>query len=82
MYTYFEVITMAISKRIKALLLESDKKQSDLMEILDMSSKQSLSNKFSNERWSAKDLVKIAEYCGCKVGFILPNGQCICIDDE
>lgn len=75
------VITMSISKRIKALLLETDKKQSDLMEVLDMSSKQSLSNKFSNERWSATDLLKIADYCGCKLAFILPNGEQIIITE-
>ncbi len=73
---------MAISKKVKALLLEMDKKQSDLMEVLDMSSKQSLSNKFTNERWSAEDLVKIADYCGCKLAFILPSGERIVIDIE
>lgn len=73
---------MAISKKVKALLLEMDKKQSDLMEVLGMSSKQSLSNKFTNERWSAEDLVKIADYCGCKLAFILPSGERITIDIE
>nr|DAL20489.1 MAG TPA_asm: SOS-response transcriptional repressor [Caudoviricetes sp.] len=73
---------MAISKRIKALLLETDKKQSDLQEVLDMSSKQSLSNKFANERWSAADLVKVAEYCGCQLAFLMPDGKKIIIDAE
>lgn len=82
MYSCREVIIVAISKRIKALLLETDKKQSDLMEVLDMSSKQSLSNKFSNERWSADDLVRVAEYCGCKLAFLMPDGQKIIIDAE
>lgn len=81
-YIRCEVIVMAISKKVKALLLEMDKKQSDLMEVLDMSSKQSLSNKFTNERWSAEDLVKIADYCGCKLAFILPSGERIAIDIE
>lgn len=71
---------MGVSKKIKALLSECEKKQSDLMEILDMSSKQSLSNKFSNERWSADDLIKIAEYCNCKLAFMLPNGERIVLD--
>lgn len=71
---------MAISKKIKSLLMVTDKKQSDLMEVLDMSSKQSLSNKFSNERWSADDLAKIAEFCGCKLAFVLPNGERIVLD--
>ena len=73
---------MAISKRIKALLLETDMKQSDLMGVLDMSSKQSLSNKFTNERWSADDLVKIADFCGCKLAFVLQDGKQIVIDND
>lgn len=73
---------MAASKKIKALLAQTDKKQADLLEVLDISSKQSLSNKFSNERWSADDLVKIAEFCGCKLAFILPSGERIVIEAE
>lgn len=73
---------MAASKRIKALLAQTDKKQADLLEVLDISSKQSLSNKFTNERWSADDLVKIAEFCGCKLAFILPSGERIVIEAE
>lgn len=81
MYRIYEVIVLAISKKIKALLAEVDKKQSDLLDVLDISSKQSLSNKFSNERWSADDLEKIAEFCGCKLAFVLPNGERIVISD-
>lgn len=73
---------MAASKKIKALLAQTDKKQADLLEVLDISSKQSMSNKFTNERWSADDLVKIAEFCGCKLAFILPSGERIVIETE
>lgn len=73
---------MAISKKIKSLLMETDKKQSDLVEVLGMGSKQSLSNKFTHERWSAEDLVKIADFCGCKLAFALPNGERIVIDAD
>lgn len=73
---------MAISKKIKSLLAETDKKQADLLEILDISSKQSLSNKFTNERWSAEDLSKIADFCGCKLAFVLPSGERIVINDD
>lgn len=73
---------MAASKKIKSLLAETDRKQADLQEVLGMSSKQSLSNKFSNERWSADDLAKIADFCGCKLAFILPNGERIIIDSK
>ena len=82
MYSCLEVIDMAASKKIKALLAQTDKKQADLLEVLDISSKQSLSNKFTNERWSADDLVKIAEFCGCKLAFILPSGERIVIEAE
>lgn len=73
---------MAISKKVKALLAEVDKKQYDLLDVLDIKSKQSLSNKFSNERWSADDLVKVAEFCGCKLAFVLPNGERIVLDSD
>ena len=66
---------MGVSASIKALLSLREKKQSDLMEPLNMSSRQSLSNKFSGERWFASDLIKVAEVCGCRVAFILPDGQ-------
>ena len=73
---------MSITKKVKALLALTGKKQTDLMAALEMSSKQSMSNKFSNERWSADDLVKVAEECGCKVAFVLPDGQQIVLDNE
>lgn len=73
---------MAISKKIKSMLAETDKKQADLLGVLDVSSKQSLSNKFTNERWSAEDLSKIADFCGCKLAFILPSSERIVINDD
>lgn len=73
---------MSISANIKALLALSDKKVSDLISPLCMSSRQSLSNKFTNERWSAQDLATVAALCGCKLAFILPNGQQLVIDDD
>lgn len=73
---------MSISANIKALLTLCGMKQFDLMQPLNMSSRQSLSNKFANERWSAKDLVDISRLCGCKLAFIMPNGQQIFIEDN
>lgn len=73
---------MSVTKKIKALLALTGKKQTDLIGSLGMSSKQSLSNKFSNERWSAEDLVKVADECGCMVAFILPDGQVLPLDDK
>ena len=73
---------MGVPASIKALLSLRGKKQSDLIGPLGMSSKQSLSNKFTGERWFASDLVRVAELCGCKVAFILPDGQQIFLDES
>ncbi len=73
---------MSISANIKALLALSGMKQSDLLQPLSMSSRQSQSNKFTNERWSAQDLVDISDLCGCKLAFIMPNGQHIIVSNE
>lgn len=75
-YAYIkEATNMSISATVKALLSLTGKKQSDLMTVLGMSSKQSMSNKIRNERWDASDIVKIADFCGCKLAIIMPNGQ-------
>ncbi len=73
---------MGATTSIKALLGMTGKKQNDLMEPLGMRSKQSLSNKVTNGRWSADDLAIIAEVCGCKLTFTLPNGQQIIIESD
>ena len=73
---------MGVSNKINAILNLSGKKKSDLLELLGMSSRQSLSNKFTNERWSANDLIVIAEACGCKIAFILPDGTQIVLDKQ
>ena len=70
-----------ISDCVKALLAIRGKKQIELAELFGMS-KQAMSNKFSKNSWFAKDLIKVAELCGCKVAFILPDGQKINIDDK
>ncbi len=73
---------MSITGTVKALLALRGRKQADLMQPLEMSSKQSLSNKFANGRWSADDLTKVAEACGCKLAFVLPDGEHIFIDGD
>jgi len=72
---------MAVSDSVKALLALSGKKQNQLAEHFEMS-KQAMSNKFAKNSWFAKDLIKVADICGCKVAFILPDGQQIIIDDK
>lgn len=73
---------MSVTAKVKAILSICGKKQLDLMDVLEMSSKQSLSNKFTKERWSAEDLVKVAKLCDCKLAFVLPNGEQLSIEDD
>ena len=67
---------MTVSDIIKGLLSMTGKKQTDLAEVLGMSSKQAMSNKVRMNRWSADDLIKAAELCGGKA-IIMPDGQTI-----
>jgi hypothetical protein len=73
---------MTISDKVKGLLAMTGKRQTDLCEVLEMSSKQSMSNKIKNNRWFASDLIKVADLCGCKLAFILPDGQQLILEDE
>ncbi len=82
MYDLLEVICVSTSATIRALLALTGMKQQDLLKILSMSSVQSLSNKVRGGRWSAVDLCRIAEATGCKVAFILPDGQQLVIEEK
>ena len=57
---------MSVSDKIKGLLALSGKKQIELAEAFDMS-KQTMGNKMNRGSWSARDLAKVAEFCGCKL---------------
>ena len=73
---------VSISASIKALLNLRGLKQADLMEVLKVGSKQALSNKFVGGRWSAADLVAVADACGAKLAFILPDGERVLISAD
>lgn len=66
---------MSNSAKLRYLIDASGMKQADFISVLDMKSKQSLSNKFVNERWSLDDVIKIAEATGSKLAIIRPNGE-------
>ena len=72
---------MSVSDKVKGLLALSGKKQVELAETFGMS-KQTRGNKMTRNSWSARDLAKVAEFCGCKLAFIMPDGQTIYIDSE
>lgn len=65
---------MSISRKIRALLAISGKKQVDLAQYFGMT-RQVMNNKLSRESWSAEDLIKVADFCDCKIAFICPDGQ-------
>lgn len=72
---------MTISETVKGLLAMSGKRQIELAKFFGMS-KQTMSNKIARNSWFASDLVKTAEFCGCKLAFIMPDGQQIIIDAD
>ena len=72
---------MSVSNIVKGLLAIRGIKQIDLASHFVMS-KQTMSNKFARNSWFASDLVKTADFCGCKLAFILPDGQQIIIEDD
>lgn len=70
---------MTLSSAVKAMLQTCGKLKGDLGEYFGMS-KQSMANKMKNERWSGKDLVRAADFCGCRVAIICPDGSQIMLD--
>ena len=55
---------MNISTMIKSVLVEKSLKQQDLQDLLGLSSKQAVNNKFARNSWSAEDLSKVASFLG------------------
>ena len=72
---------MTTSETVRGLLAMSGKRQIDLAEHFGMS-KQTMNNKLNKNSWSATDLRKVADFCGCKLAFIMPNGQQLFIEAE
>ena len=72
---------MSVSDKVKGLLALSGKRQIELAHFFGMT-KQTMSNKMARDSWSAKDLARVAEFVGCKIGFLLPDGQHIFLEAE
>ena len=72
---------MSVSDKVKGLLALSGKRQIELADFFGMT-KQTMSNKMARDSWSAKDLARVAEFVGCKIGFLLPDGQHIVLEAE
>lgn len=64
-----------LSNEIKSLLIVQGLKQSDLTNILGMSSRQSVTNKFSTNSWSVDDLVKVVNFLDGKLIIKVDNRE-------
>lgn len=63
-----------VSDKIRAALTLAGKQQKDLAEIYDTST-QAINNKMSLNRFTADDLIRIAEFTGCHLALIYPDGS-------
>ena len=72
-------LRMTVSDSVRMALTKAGISQTKLAEIWG-TSPQAIYNKLNLERWSAKDLARIAEITGGKLNFDYPDGQQIPID--
>lgn len=72
---------MSVSDKVKGMLALTGKKQIELADAFGMS-KQTMGNKIARDSWSASDLAKAAQFCGCYLAILMPDGQQIFIDAE
>lgn len=70
-----------VSDKVRAILALAGKRNIDLAALYGVS-KQSMNNKLTNNRFSADDLIRIATFTGCKVAFVLPDGQHLFLDED
>ena len=62
-----------VSDKVRSVLALAGKRPTDLAHLYG-TSQQSMNNKLYENRFSADDLIRIAEYTGCRLAFILPDG--------
>ncbi len=70
-----------VSEKVKALLALNGKRQNDLDTYFGMTA-QSMHNNIYRDSWSAKDMVAAAQFLGCKLAFVLPDGQLLTIEAD
>lgn len=70
---------MAVSGKIKGLLSFTDRDYTGLASALGISV-QSLGNKFYRGSFSAEDLIIVADYAGCDLAFLAPDGSKMILD--
>lgn len=72
---------MSVTCKIKALLSLKERKNVELARYLNMTP-QSLQNKLNRGSFSAEDLIKISEFTGCTLAFVVDDTQQIVLDKE
>ncbi len=72
---------MAIADKVRAVLALEGKKNTELAAFFGMTP-QSMNNKLSRDSFSAKDLIKVADFVGGRIAIVLSNGQMIYLDPE
>lgn len=72
---------MSVANKVRALLNLHGKEQNELAAALGIS-KQSLSNKFYRDSFSTSDLIKIADFLGCSLAFVMEKGQQVILDTD
>lgn len=70
-----------VTDKVKALLSIAGKKQIDLANEFGVTP-QSMNNKMALNRYTAEDLIAIAQFTDCRIGFVLPNGEHIYLEPE
>lgn len=73
---------MTASRQIKALLDLTEKKQLDLAREFGLSTPQAMNNKLRRDHWSLEEIAKIADTCGAKLAFVLPDGSHIVLTPD
>ena len=66
---------MNVSDAVMHALRVSGKKQADLVGILKVTTPQAANKKVREGRWTAEDLIKVAEFTGGKILFQMPDGE-------
>jgi len=72
---------MSVSKAVRMALKKAKKQNGDLADLWGYSYK-AVSNKFTMERWTGKELAAVAEMTGGQLAFIYPDGTQIPIPQE
>lgn len=66
---------MKVSDVVMQALRSADKKQADLVEILRVTTPQAANKKVRESRWTAEDLIKVAEFTGGKLIWQMADGE-------